>query len=317
MEDKARFKEWVIENFNALDEDTQKKIKANGFTIDKIVSDFTRSTIEWGYLADYNEYNDNDNEDTEVSEEYNDELVGDKKIQYDTLLKAYDMLSEEEQKIFKQTNTTFSYLADLYKFNRPKSTDEGLEVLRETIKNYLDKNKPYYAFSEEQIEEILTEQGINPNKSELFSYSNKEQITEDFNDYQIDKTRPLTYNDIDAKVKEEEGLNYKYLLFCEEYIKRNGNIKATCDYIGIGRATAYRWLELQEVQDYLKKREEEITKTTDTTFKNTYNECFNELNKMITNDNLNRSDKLKAIDTFLKHYENIERLKQPLTSYED
>lgn len=318
MDDKERFKEWVIENFNALDEDTQNKIKANGFTIDKIVSDFTRNTIEWDYLANYNDYNNDYEEIGEEKEEYSERLEGNKKVQYESLLKAYNMLSEEEQKIFKLSNTTFSYLADIYTFNNPKSKDEALEVLRECIKDYLDQNKPYYAFSEEQIKDLLTEQGLNPNKSTMLYYkSDLETITNDFNDYQIDKTKPLTYNDIDNKIKEEEGLNYKYLLFCEEYIKRNGNIKATCEYIGIGRATAYRWLELQEVQDYLKKREEEITKTTDNTFKNTYNECFNELNKMITKNNLNNSDKIKAIDTFLKHYENLERLKQPLTSYED
>ena len=319
MEDKERFKEWVVENFNSLDEDTQNKIKANGFTIDKIVSDFTRSTIEWDYLANYSDYNDDYEEDSEdIKEEYGDRLEGSKKVQYESLLKAYDMLSEEEQKIFKLSNTTFSYLADIYTFNKPKSTEEALEVLRETIKDYLDENKPYYEFTKEQITNILTEQGLNPNKSKMLSTNYiKEDITSDFNDYQIDKTKPLTYNDIDNIVKEEEGLNYKYLLFCEEYIKRNGNIKATCEYIGIGRATAYRWLELEEVKDYLKKREDEITRTTDNTFKNTYNECFNELNKMITKGNLNNSDRIKAIDTFLKHYENLERLKQPLTTYED
>lgn len=315
MDDKKRFKEWVIENFNALDEDTQKKIKANGFTIDKIVSDFTRQTIEWDYLANCEDYEEETSED---KSEYYEELEGNKKVQYDTLLKAYEMLSDEEKKIFKLSDTTFSYLADIYTFNKPKSTDEALEVLRESIKDYLDKNKPYYAFSEEQITNILTEQGINPNKSKMLHFtSDREQIANDFNDYQIDKTRPLTYNDIDDKIKQEEGVNYKYLLFCEEYIKRNGNIKATCEYIGIGRATAYRWLDLDEVKEYLKKREEEITTTTDNTFKSTYNECFNELNKMITKEHLNTSDKIKAIDTFLKHYENLERLKQPLTTYND
>ena len=315
MDDKKRFKEWVIENFNALDEDTQKKIKANGFTIDKIVSDFTRQTIEWDYLANCEDYEEETSED---KSEYYEELEGNKKVQYDTLLKAYEMLSDEEKKIFKLSDTTFSYLADIYTFNKPKSTNEALEVLRESIKDYLDKNKPYYAFSEEQITNILTEQGINPNKSKMLHFtSDREQIANDFNDYQIDKTRPLTYNDIDDKIKQEEGVNYKYLLFCEEYIKRNGNIKATCEYIGIGRATAYRWLDLDEVKEYLKKREEEITTTTDNTFKSTYNECFNELNKMITKEHLNTSDKIKAIDTFLKHYENLERLKQPLTTYND
>jgi hypothetical protein len=51
-DDKKLFKKWVKENLEALSEDMQKRIKANGYTIDKIVSNFTRRTIDWYYLAD-------------------------------------------------------------------------------------------------------------------------------------------------------------------------------------------------------------------------------------------------------------------------
>ena len=49
----------------------------------------------------------------------------------------------------------------------------------------------------------------------------------------------------------------------------------------------------------------------------TYQASFNQLNSMINSLYLDNGDKLKAIDIFLKHYENIERLKQPQTTYED
>lgn len=131
-----------------------------------------------------------------------------------------------------------------------------------------------------------------------------------------DRTQ-LPNNDLINKASEEQnGINLKYFMFCEEYIKR-GKIKPTCDYLGISRNTAYLWLEKEEVKKYLEDRQNEIKRETDDTFKNTYNSCFDELNKMVNSSYIQTGDKIKAIDTFLKHYENIERLKQPLTTSED
>ena len=49
----------------------------------------------------------------------------------------------------------------------------------------------------------------------------------------------------------------------------------------------------------------------------TGDESFNALDNMINSSYMQNSDKIKAIDTFLKHYTNIERLKQPNTTYEE
>lgn len=131
-----------------------------------------------------------------------------------------------------------------------------------------------------------------------------------------DRTQ-LPNNDLINKASEEQnGINLKFFIFCEEYIKR-GKIKPTCDYLGISRNTAYLWLKDEKVQQYLKDRQDEIKRETDDTFIQTYRESFNELNKMIKSDYMQNADKIKAIDVFLKHYENIERLKQPNTTYED
>lgn len=131
-----------------------------------------------------------------------------------------------------------------------------------------------------------------------------------------DRTQ-LPNNDLINKASEEQnGINLKLFIFCEEYIKR-GKIKPTCDYLGISRNTAYLWLKDEKVQQYLKDRQDEIKRETDDTFIQTYRESFNELNKMIKSDYMQNADKIKAIDVFLKHYENIERLKQPNTTYED
>lgn len=131
-----------------------------------------------------------------------------------------------------------------------------------------------------------------------------------------DRTQ-LPNNDLINKASEEQnGINLKHFIFCEEYIKR-GKIKPTCEFLGISRNTAYLWLKDENVQRYLKDRQDEIKRETDDTFIQTYRESFNELNKMIKSDFMQNADKIKAIDVFLKHYENIERLKQPSTTYED
>lgn len=131
-----------------------------------------------------------------------------------------------------------------------------------------------------------------------------------------DRTQ-LPNNDLINKASEEQnGINLKHFIFCEEYIKR-GKIKPTCEYLGISRNTAYLWLKEEKVQAYLKDRQDEIKRETDATFLDTYRACFNELNDMVKSNYMQNADKIKAIDVFLKHYENIERLKQPSTTYED
>ena len=124
---------------------------------------------------------------------------------------------------------------------------------------------------------------------------------------------PSKINDLS---EQQHGITFKQFIFCEEYIKR-GKIKPTCDFIGISRNTAYLWLDDTKVQEYLKKRQDEIKKETDDTFIQTYRASFNQLNKMINGTYTDTTDRIKAIDVFLKHYENIERLKQPQTTYED
>jgi hypothetical protein len=124
---------------------------------------------------------------------------------------------------------------------------------------------------------------------------------------------PSTINDIS---EQQNGIKFNQFIFCEEYLKR-GKIKPTCEALGISRNTAYTWLDDIKVQEYLKKRQDEIKKETDDTFLHTYRASFNQLNKMIESTYIDTTDKIKAIAVFLKHYENIERLKQPLTTYED
>ena len=130
------------------------------------------------------------------------------------------------------------------------------------------------------------------------------------------KKEILNPNDINDISEKQNGINFKEFIFCEEYLKR-GKIKPTCEHLGISRNTAYLWLKDKKVQEYLKNRQDEIKRETDDTFIQTYRASFNQLNKMINSTGIDTTDKIKAIDVFLKHYTNIERLKQPITTYED
>ena len=167
----------------------------------------------------------------------------------------------------------------------------------------------FYKINDVVVKKVLSDSGF-------YITGDKSDIKNAIYDTWEDQTQMITNDNLNKSSEERNGLNFKHFIFCEEYIKR-GKIKPTCDYLGISRNTAYLWLKDDKVQNYLKERQEEIKQDTDNTFKMTYNECFNQLNEMINSTYIQNGDKIKAIDTFLKHYENIERLKQPLTSYED
>lgn len=130
------------------------------------------------------------------------------------------------------------------------------------------------------------------------------------------KKEILDPSKIDEITEGQNGISFKQFIFCEEYLKR-GKIKPTCEHLGISRNTAYLWLENAKVKEYLSKRQSEIKQETDEMFSQTYRASFNQLNELINGQYIETGDRIKAIDVFLKHYENIERLKQPSTTYED
>jgi hypothetical protein len=164
----------------------------------------------------------------------------------------------------------------------------------------------FYEINDVVVKKVLSDSGF-------YITGDKSDIKNAIYDTWEDQTQMLTNDNLNKSSEERNGLNFKHFIFCEEYIKR-GKIKPTCDYLGISRNTAYLWLKDDKVQNYLKERQEEIKQDTDNTFKMTYNECFNQLNEMINGTYIQNDDKIKAISTFLKHYENMQRLKQPVIS---
>lgn len=211
-------------------------------------------------------------------------------IDYNTLLQRYDWYKEGEN--FFNDPKAYDILDEYGAII--KRDDEGFYELDDTITNKVIKDSGFYITDDEAIKEI---------KQEIFNtWENQKEI--------------LTQDSLNKYSEQRNGINFKHFIFCEEYIKR-GKIKPTCEHLGISRNTAYLWLKDDNVQRYLKERQDEIKQETDNTFLNTYRACFNALDNMINSSYMQNSDKIKAIDTFLKHYTNIERLKQPNTTYEE
>lgn len=99
------------------------------------------------------------------------------------------------------------------------------------------------------------------------------------------------------------GIGFKEFLFCEEYIKQ-GRITKVAKQLGIGRTTCYEYLKKEEVKKYLAERRKEIKNESDNLLKSGFFDCFQELHSLITDKHyIQDSDKIRAIDTYLKHYE--------------
>lgn len=197
------------------------------------------------------------------------------------------------------------------KINDFINNDSNYNEIIETYGDIINKDdNGYYLVNNTMARKIMIDNELNISDDDFKS------VKDAINTTWENKKEILKPNEINTLSEKQNGINFKCFIFCEEYLKR-GKIKPTCDYLGISRNTAYLWLKDEKVQEYLKNRQDEIKRETDDTFLNTYRASFNELNKMINSNSLYTGDKLKAIDVFLKHYENIERLKQPLTTYED
>lgn len=225
----------------------------------------------------------------------------------DSLLNPYilEVLAHCIKDTYKDLSPSrLNELIDNYnKINHFIYSDENHEEVFSIYGDIVNKDdNGFYKINNAIVSKVLSDTNFNINKDltpikEAISliWENKKTIL-----------NPKEINNISEK---QNGINFKEFIFCEEYLKR-GKIKPTCEYLGISRNTAYLWLNKDNVQKYLKQRQNEIKKETDNTFVLTYRNSFNELNNIINSTIVDTNDKLKAIDVFLKHYENIERLKQ-------
>jgi hypothetical protein len=209
-----------------------------------------------------------------------------------TMLNRITQNYNDYVRVFENNEDEAFKMLEIYDGNLIPMTSEGFYKLDDVIVNKVIDDSDFYITSSEDKDHI---------KNEIFNtWENQKEL--------------LTQESLNNYSEKRNGINFKHFIFCEEYLKR-GKIKPTCEHLGISRNTAYLWLKDDKVKEYLKSRQDEIKQETDNKFLDTYNSCFNELNDMIKSNYMQNSDKIRAIDVFLKHYENIERLKQP--TYED
>lgn len=194
---------------------------------------------------------------------------------------------------------------------------------------YLQRAKWYFDskrfFEKPEAEELLKEYGVLPVDKEGkyittgdydyigrnlirrqfkdLSYSTEEKAEKLINQLWEDKTQFLTDERLRELSEARNGIGFKEFLFCEEYIK-TGKVTKTCESLGIGRTTCYDYLKKEEVKKYLEERRKEIKEESDYLMKTGFNDCFTELHRLATKDScIQDHDKIKAIDCYLRHYE--------------
>lgn len=162
-------------------------------------------------------------------------------------------------------------------------------------KNYNDE----YILNDDIVETIIKNNGYDTTSKEQ-----KDQITEIIKETWENKKEILTPETLNEYSEKRNGINFKYFLFCEEYIK-TGKVTEVAKNLKIGRRTCYDYLEKKEVQDYLKERQNEIKEENTELMKQRFNKCFDTLYDLgVEHTTYIRDDiQLKAIDIFLKHYE--------------
>lgn len=209
---------------------------------------------------------------TELLNKYSDEAVVDRIYE---LAQDYDHINN-----FFKDKDAYTIL-NLY--GVVDKDDNGFYQLNDNIVNKIIQENDYYIESEDKQEEI---------KSLIFSnWENQKEI--------------ITPENLDKYSEKRNGINFKYFLFCEEYIK-SGKMTDVAKKLGIGRRTCYDYLQKKEVKQYLQERQEEIKEENTNLMKQRFNECFDTLYSMgvAHTECVTNTDQIKAIDTFLKHYEN-------------
>lgn len=169
------------------------------------------------------------------------------------------------------------------------------------MKQEKDENGFYY-LDTEYAKELLQNDGVYiEDDGEIY------RLKKDIWRMWKDQKKPLTNEILDNDSKADNGLQFKHYVFAEYYLKY-GNITKVCKDLNISRPTAYEWLKRDDVTKYLQERQQEIKEEYKQVNDNLYMACMCELNDIITSFN-QTPDKIKAIDTYLKHYANMKRLK--------
>lgn len=264
----------------------EQKYSNSGITEDDIEREY-QSGIESGEIDYYSENIEkqesveevsNNEEETDYSEEQIQEAM--KTISEDTILSLCEKRGIEEP------------------------TEEDIQELKRmiaiaTLKQ--EDSEEWYSLSEDDIFELLANEGFYIDSD---NYKLKRSIQKIMFQLWENQHKPLTNESLNDYSIKREGLPFKKYLFCEEYMK-SGNITKTCESLCIGRTTGQRYLNDEEVKKYIQERREQMKSENETRMKEGFHKCFNKLLEITEESGHQDSDRIRAIDTFLKHYSNV------------
>ena len=267
----------------------EQKYSETGITEDDIEKEY-QSGIESGEIDYYSENiekqePEEDFEDTE--EEYSEEQI-----------------QEAMQKIEEQA---ILQLCENRGIENP--SEEDIQDIKRmiAIANLKQKDsEEWYSLTEDDIFDLLSNEGFYIDSD---NYKLKRSIQKIMFQLWENQHFPLTNKSLNEYSIKREGLPFKKYLFCEEYMK-SGNITKTCESLCIGRTTGQRYLNDEEVKKYIQERREQMKSENETRMKEGFHKCFNKLLEITEESGHQDSDKIKAIDTFLKHYSNMMNPKQ-------
>lgn len=287
----------IEKQIKSFSKDTQKKAEAIGFNyLEQKYSGqtITEETIE-------NEYQ----EGIESGEiDYYSENIEKQETPEEVETEEETDFSEEEiQEAMKQIDEELLIqLCEKREIEEP--TEEELEDLKRLIAISNLKNgesEEWYSLTEDDIFELLAHEGFYIDSD---NYKLKKSIQKIMFQLWENQHKPLTSESLNDYSIKREGLPFKKYLFCEEYMK-SGNITKTCESLCIGRTTGQRYLNDEEVKKYIQERREQMKSENETRMKEGFHKCFNKLLEITEESGHQDSDRIKAIDTFLKHYSNV------------
>ena len=263
----------------------EQKYSESGITEDDIEKEY-QSGIESGEIDYYSENIEKQDSVEEVSNEeetdYSEEQIQEamKTISEDTILSLCEKRGIEEP-----------------------TEEELLELKRmiaiATLKQ--EDSEEWYSLTEDDIFDLLANEGFYIDSD---NYKLKKSIQKIMFQLWENQHKPLTNESLNDYSIKREGLPFKKYLFCEEYMK-SGNITKTCESLCIGRTTGQRYLNDEEVKKYIQERREQMKSENETRMKEGFHKCFNKLLEITEESGHQDSDRIKAIDTFLKHYSNV------------
>lgn len=263
----------------------EQKYSESGITEDDIEKEY-QSGIESGEI-DY--YSENIEKQESVEEVSNEEET--------------DFSEEQIQEAMKQIDEdTILQLCEKRGIEEP--TEEELLELKKmiaiaTLKQ--EDSEEWYSLTEDDIFDLLANEGFYIDSD---NYKLKRSIQKIMFQLWENQHKPLTNESLNDYSIKREGLPFKKYLFCEEYMK-SGNITKTCESLCIGRTTGQRYLNDEEVKKYIQERREQMKSENETRMKEGFHKCFNKLLEITEESGHQDSDRIKAIDTFLKHYSNV------------